>query len=219
MLGMIWAQGHGRAIGRDGTMPWHVPEDLRFFKRMTNGHPVIMGRRTWQSLGEKYRPLPGRANIVISRNSRFEAPGAAVVSSVDEAIKLGLLEGALASEASGSEGVGNVGGITAPSSGPAVSRASRETSPADPTLWIMGGAQIYAQALPFADIAIVTHVDKDVPGADAFAPEIPPEWIIAAADRLQGWNTSVTGTRYRFIVYTRPDFVLPSSLILGNGHA
>ena len=203
MLGMIWAQGHGRAIGRDGTMPWHVPEDLRFFKRMTNGHPVIMGRRTWQSLGEKYRPLPGRANIVISRNSRFEAPGAAVVSSVDEAIKLGLLEGAPASEASGSEGVGDLGGITA----------------TDRMLWIMGGAQIYAQALPFADIAIVTHVDKDVPGADAFAPEIPPEWIIAAADRLQGWNTSVTGTRYRFIVYTRPDFVLPSSLMLGNGHA
>ncbi len=113
MLGMIWAQGHGRAIGRDGTMPWHVPEDLRFFKRMTNGHPVIMGRRTWQSLGEKYRPLPGRANIVISRNSRFEAPGAAVVSSLDEAIKLGILEGALASEAGGSEGVGDLGGITA----------------------------------------------------------------------------------------------------------
>lgn len=203
MLGMIWAQGHGRAIGRDGTMPWHVPEDLRFFKRMTNGHPVIMGRRTWQSLDEKYRPLPGRANIVISRNPRFEAPGAAVVSSLDEAIKLGILEGALASEAGGSEGVGDLGGITA----------------TDRMLWIMGGAQIYAQALPFADIAIVTHVDKDVPGADAFAPEIPPEWIIAAADRLQGWNTSVTGTRYRFIVYTRPDFVLPSSLMLGNGHA
>lgn len=126
-----------------------------------------------------------------------------MVSSVDDAIKLGMLEGAPASEASGSEGVGDLGGITA----------------TDRMLWIMGGAQIYAQALPFADIAIVTHVDKDVPGADAFAPEIPPEWIIAAADRLQGWNTSVTGTRYRFIVYTRPDFVLPSSLMLGNGHA
>lgn len=199
MLGMIWAQGHGRAIGRDGTMPWHVPEDLRFFKRMTNGHPVIMGRRTWQSLGEKYRPLPGRANIVISRNPRFEAPGAAVASSLDGAISLGMLDDSLFREDSGSQAVGDLGGITA----------------TDRTLWIIGGAQIYAQALPFADIAVVTHVDKAVPGADAFAPEIPPEWTVAAADRLQGWNTSVTGTRYRFIVYTRPDFVPPDSLMLG----
>lgn len=101
IIGMIWAQGHGRAIGRDGTMPWHIPEDLRFFQRVTMGHPVIMGRRTWGSLGERYRPLPGRANIVVSRNLQFEAPGATVVRSLDEAINLGILEGILSLEAKG----------------------------------------------------------------------------------------------------------------------
>ena len=72
-------------IGASGKLPWHLPEDLKHFKRLTMGHPVIMGRRTWESLG---RPLPGRENIVVTRSAGYVAPGAAVVSSLDAAIAL-----------------------------------------------------------------------------------------------------------------------------------
>jgi len=72
-------------IGARGTMPWHLPEDLRHFKSLTLGHPVIMGRRTWESIG---RPLPGRENIVVSRSAGFEAPGASVASSLEAALAL-----------------------------------------------------------------------------------------------------------------------------------
>ncbi|KTF04418.1 Dihydrofolate reductase [Trueperella bernardiae] len=89
MLGMIWAQGHERAIGRGGAMAWHLPEDMRFFRRMTTGHPVIMGRRTWESLDERYRPLPGRTNIVLTRDESFSSDDALVARSLDKAIALG----------------------------------------------------------------------------------------------------------------------------------
>lgn len=75
-----------RVIGRDGAMPWHLPEDLKFFRRTTTGHPVVMGRKTWESLG---RPLPNRRNIVLSRQLA-EAPGAEIVRSVEELDALGL---------------------------------------------------------------------------------------------------------------------------------
>ena len=88
MLGMIWAQGRDRAIGRGGTMAWHVPEDMAFFRRSTMGHPVIMGRKTWDSLG-KYQPLGGRENIVVTRNPEFDAPGAHVAPSLQKARELG----------------------------------------------------------------------------------------------------------------------------------
>lgn len=76
-------------IGANGRLPWHFPEELRHFKRLTMGHPLIMGRRTWESLG---RPLPGRENIVVTRTPGYEAPGAAVASSLDAAIALCLGE-------------------------------------------------------------------------------------------------------------------------------
>lgn len=89
-IGMIWAQTKSGVIGKDGTMPWHLPEDMKHFSRITTGHPVIMGRRTWESFPEKYRPLPGRTNIVVTRNEKWastpEAQGAVVVSSLDEAL-------------------------------------------------------------------------------------------------------------------------------------
>lgn len=85
MLAMIWAQARGRAIGKDGTLPWHVPEDMALFKRATLGHPVIMGRKTWESFDLRWRPLPGRDNIVVTRDSSYEAPGARVASSLEAA--------------------------------------------------------------------------------------------------------------------------------------
>jgi dihydrofolate reductase len=85
-LGLIWAQASNGVIGRDGVMPWHVPEDMARFKSLTVGHPVIMGRRTWDSIAPKYRPLVDRRNIVVSRQPDFAADGAVVVDSVEAAL-------------------------------------------------------------------------------------------------------------------------------------
>ena len=87
-VGLIWAQAEGGVIGRDGGMPWHVPEDLAHFKALTLGAPVVMGRRTWESFPARFRPLPGRRNIVITRNRSYEAPGCEVVATLEEGIAL-----------------------------------------------------------------------------------------------------------------------------------
>lgn len=83
---MIWAQTTAGVIGADESIPWHIPEDFAHFKATTMGAPVIMGRKTWQSLPQKARPLPGRTNIVISRDANFSAPGATLVASIEEAV-------------------------------------------------------------------------------------------------------------------------------------
>lgn len=88
MLGLIWAQAAGRVIGAGGAMPWHLPEDLAHFKKTTHGSPVIMGRRTWESFPERFRPLPGRRNIVISRTAGAEFDGAESAASLDAALQL-----------------------------------------------------------------------------------------------------------------------------------
>jgi len=81
---LVVAMARNRVIGRDNQLPWRLPADLAYFKRVTLGHPVIMGRRTWESIG---KPLPGRHNIVVSRNRDYRAPGATVVASLDAAWK------------------------------------------------------------------------------------------------------------------------------------
>ena len=87
-LGLIWAQGTGGAIGAAGELPWHLPEDLAHFKEVTGGSAVIMGRRTWDSLPDRFRPLPGRRNIVITRKADWNADGAETADSVERAIEL-----------------------------------------------------------------------------------------------------------------------------------
>lgn len=87
-IGLIWAEAHGGVIGAGGGMPWHVPEDLAHFKRTTEGAPVVMGRRTWDSLPPRFRPLPGRANIVVTRQAGWAADGAVRAGSVEEALAL-----------------------------------------------------------------------------------------------------------------------------------
>ena len=86
-LGMIWAQARGRVIGTGEGMPWHVPEDLAHFKSITMGHPVIMGRGTWNSIPERFRPFPGRQNIVLTSDTAFAAEGAQVVDSLESAVE------------------------------------------------------------------------------------------------------------------------------------
>ena len=124
-LSLIVAYALNRVIGRDNTLPWKLPSDLAHFKRTTLGHPVIMGRKTWESLG---RPLPGRRNIVISRNPQYEAAGAQCVTSLALAID-------------------------------AVQDAEQA--------FVIGGAQIYQEALPFAQYVIATEIQENVAG-DAF---------------------------------------------------
>lgn len=87
-LGLIWAQSTAGVIGRDGGLPWHLPEDLARFRAVTTGHPVIMGRRTWEALPARFRPLPGRRNIVVSRRSDLRLDDAEVTGSLPAAAAL-----------------------------------------------------------------------------------------------------------------------------------
>lgn len=87
-LGLVWAEARGRVIGRDGGMPWSVPEDLAHFREVTLGAPVIMGRRTWESFPERFRPLPGRRNIVVTGSDSWQADGAERAGSLDAALDL-----------------------------------------------------------------------------------------------------------------------------------
>ena len=131
---LIVARARNGVIGRDNGMPWHLPADLAHFKRTTLGHPVIMGRRTWESLG---RPLLGRRNIVVSTTPGFAAPGAEVVASLEEAWR-------------------------------AVSGASEA--------FVIGGARLYAAALPAAERIYLTEIAGDIPGDTYFPPLEPGEW-------------------------------------------
>ena len=87
-LGLIWAQTVTGVIGADGVLPWHLPEDLAHFRSVTRGGAVIMGRRTWDSLPERFRPLPDRQNIVITRQQGWAAAGASIAHSFDDALAL-----------------------------------------------------------------------------------------------------------------------------------
>ena len=181
MLGLIWAQARNRAIGRNGTMPWHVPEDLAFFRHVTNDHPVIMGRKTWEGLADKYRPLPNRTNIVVTRNQDFVADGGYVAHDLHHAERI-------ANKYLGDDGIA----------------------------WVMGGAQIYQEALHTASLLVITELDIDVPDADAFAPNINLDsnenWLAYEADPNEGWLESREGTRYRFRVFKKPELDVSFSL-------
>ncbi|MDO5492665.1 MAG: dihydrofolate reductase [Nesterenkonia sp.] len=168
---MIWAQTVDRVIGAEGGMPWHLPEDLRHFRRTTAGAPLIMGRRTWESLPARFRPLPGRRNVVVTSSSDYAATiveaGAETASSLDAALDL-------------------------------LSETPRsETGEAD--VWIMGGGAIYAEAVAeeLAELAVVTVIDLTEPG-DTLAPELPEDrWHLASSDPTSGWHTAESGVRYR----------------------
>ena len=87
-IGLIWAESVGGVIGYQGSMPWHLPEDLAHFKELTVGSPVIMGRKSWDALPDRFRPLPGRRNIVVTRQVDWQADGAEVAHSVTAALEL-----------------------------------------------------------------------------------------------------------------------------------
>ena len=179
---IIVAIADNNAIGRDNALLWHISEDLKFFKRTTSGCPVIMGRKTFESIG---RPLPKRTNIVISRG--FDAP--------DGVIVVGSLQEAYETAASAIQSV-----VSSMSSIPDVMSSEAETSPS--RCFIMGGGQIYAQALPYVDRLIVTHVHTVIEDADTFFPPVDPSvWKVIERSEMQ--HDDETGYYFEFVTYAR----------------
>lgn len=175
LIGAIWAQAENGIIGADGAMPWHVPEDLAHFKRTTAGHPVIMGRATWNSFPAKFRPLPDRTNIVLTTQAdahgQLRADGAVPVSSLEEAV-------ALAQRSEGGEEAWIVGG------GKVYAQA----------LDLLDLAVITKLDLsPEGDTSAPALTDDFALGA------CDPSLDLEAAH----WHTSSTGTRYRFETWLR----------------
>lgn len=159
-IGLIWAEAHDRVIGADGGMPWHVPEDLAHFKSLTVGAPVVMGRRTWESFPARFRPLPGRRNIVITRREEWTDAGAERASSLGAALAL------------------------AAAGGPE-------------RIWVIGGGELFREAIALADLLEVTELDVHVAG-DTRAPA-REDWQTVSTDPSDGWHTSGSGIRYRFL--------------------
>lgn len=161
-LSLIVAMAANRVIGLEGGMPWHLPGDLRFFKRTTMGHPVVMGRKTYQAIGGA---LPGRANIVVTRNKKFTAADADVVHDLATA----LTKAKALAEIEGSD-----------------------------EIFVIGGADIYAQALDRADRIYMTEVEGDFPG-DAFFPDFDRRrWREIARDAQK--PEAPGGPAYSFVI-------------------
>ncbi len=138
MISLIVAIANNNVIGASGGMPWHISEDLRYFKRVTTGHTVVMGRKTFESLG---RPLPGRTNVVVTRQTDFRHEGVEVVHSLDQ--------------------------------------AERKY----PDAFVIGGAEIYRQALPFAEQLYITKIDADFEGDTLFPQWNEAEWRLVCSER------------------------------------
>ena len=190
---LIWGQAYGTdgrsgAMGVNGGMPWRLSPDLRYFKAMTIGCPVIMGRGTWDATPPKFRPLPGRENIVVTRNPDFVADGARSFTSIDAALDYAR------------EWLEN-------------QEDSHQDSPKDGrAIWVIGGAAILREMLAnyHADAAYVTQIDAKV-DADTFAPDIQNlvdagKWCVAREGEWQEAPLKVGSesnpARYRFMVYS-----------------
>ena len=154
-LHLIYARAENGVIGLNGQMPWHLPEDLAHFRQLTQGCPVIMGRKTWDSLPARFRPLPGRRNVVITRQPDWAADGALRAANLPQAVAL---------------------------------------CTAAPVAWVMGGAEIYAQAAPYAHTAIVTEIHQEFAG-DAFAPTLGEGWQEVERSR----HRAASGLEYSFV--------------------
>ena len=193
---LIWGQAYGTdgrsgAMGVNGGMPWRLSPDLRYFKAMTIGCPVIMGRGTWDAMPPKFRPLPGRENIVVTRNPDFVADGARSFTSIDAALDYAR------------EWLENQ---------ESASKDSPKDSPKDGSaIWVIGGAAILREMLAnyHADAAYVTQIDAKV-DADTFAPDIQNlvdagKWCVAREGEWQEAPLKVGSesnpARYRFMVY------------------
>lgn len=154
-LALIAAVARNGAIGKHNDLLWREPADQQHFRRVTMGHPVIMGRRNWDSLPARFRPLPGRRNIVVTRNAEWHAQGAERAATLDAALQL----------LTGNE------------------RA-----------FVIGGAEIYALALPLADELVLTEIDAELDGDVYFPAWDRANFRVSARDDRDG---------YSFVTYTR----------------
>ena len=158
-LTLIAAVASNGVIGIDNRLPWRLPADLKHFKALTMGHAVIMGRKTWESLPANFRPLPGRRNIVVTRDGGYSASGATVAASLPAAI----------------------------------SAAGNDEA------FVIGGAELYAAALPLADRLELTEIDASFEG-DTWFPVIDPDrWRQAARET----HRDESGFDYAFVSYAR----------------
>ena len=162
ILTLIAAIANNGVIGIANRLPWHLPADLKHFRQLTTGHTVIMGRKTWESLPAKFRPLPGRRNIVVTRNGDYRAEGATAVASLPAAID-------------------------------AVAAAQDEEA------FVIGGAELYAAALPLADRLQLTEIAADFAGDTWFPAIDPAQWREAAREAGQ----DEAGLGYAFVTYQR----------------
>lgn len=160
-INLIYARARNGVIGAQDTLPWHLPQDLAHFKRLTAGAPVMMGRKTWDSLPPRFKPLPGRTNIVVTRQRDWRSEGALAVDSLEWGCAL-----------------------------------CAGMAPAPDELWVIGGAQLFAAALPLATRAIVTELERDYEG-DVFAPELPDYWHETA----RASHVADDGMRFAFVTY------------------
>ena len=166
VVSLIVAVAENGVIGRDGGLPWRLPEDLKWFKARTLGKPIIMGRKTWEGLPK--RPLPGRTNIVVTRDAAYRAEGGVVATSLDQAL-----------EVAGTEGSDEI--------------------------MVIGGAELYALALPRVQRMYLTQVAIRAEG-DAFFPGFDrSQWL----ERIEAVHSPTVGQPigYSFIILDRKDFL------------
>ena len=161
MISLIAAMGRNHVIGHENKLPWHLPEDLQYFKATTQGKPVVMGRKTFQAIG---RVLPGRENRVVSRQTGFRHEGVTAFYTLDGALEDGR-------------------------------------KPGSPEIFVIGGEQIYRQALAHADRVYLTLIEADFEG-DAKFPELPPGEF-REVSRREGAAPESKLTPYHFVVYER----------------
>lgn len=165
IISLIVAMAQNRIIGRNNKLPWYLPEDLKYFKRVTMGKPIIMGRKTFESIG---RPLPGRANIVVTRNEDYAAEGIKVVHDLEQAKAL-------------CESITMIDGQS--------------------EAMVIGGAEIYQQALGYADRLYLTEVHADVEGDASFPDFDRSQWQEVGREDFQASGPNPYA--YSFLVLER----------------
>lgn len=175
MIILIAAVAKEGAIGRRGELLWHIPGDLKHFKEITMGAPVVMGRNTWESL--PFRPLPGRLNIVVSRNPEYR-PVNAKGEDVSDKVRM----------------------VTDPEAALSFAAEAAEVDGKD--VYVIGGGNIYASSIGKADALEITEIDAQATDADTFFPGIDPaEWI--KVNDVPGNQTPGDVPSYRFVRYER----------------
>jgi dihydrofolate reductase len=167
LVGIYVAIAENGVIGREGGLPWRLSTDLKRFKEGTMGKPIVMGRKTWESFPR--RPLPGRLNIVVTRDKAYRAEGGETAGSLQDAIALATVRGRCMANAD--------------------------------EICVIGGGQIYAQAMPLADRLHVTHVLATIDGDTVFPPIDPAVWRVVSNEEFSAGEKDSHATRYT--VYER----------------